>query len=279
MKRMWSFIGFSLGMVGVYGAYRKYQDATQKVKPAWPEIRYGGKLTKEMADSLPKPAIQWLEKIGAVGSEQVMGIHMKQKGWMKMEPEQEEWAQVEAEQYCFVEPPSFYWKARMKWAGLSITGTDSFRNGRAGMDIRFLGLIPVNRAVSNSKLKESALQRYMMEMAWYPSLLFSPYIRFVKSSERSIEAEMTYKGVTASVTYDFTERGRLKYVRAMRYKDTDDEAVRLPCIAEMHEWKEIDGIEIPWRADITWVIDGRPFTWYKFTVESAELNPRIPAVW
>ncbi|MBT2583905.1 DUF6544 family protein [Planococcus sp. ISL-109] len=279
MKRIWPVLGLSLSMVGAFGAYRKYKSLTRAVKPTWPEVRHAGAVTQEMVDNLPEPVAQWLGKIGAIGREQVMGVYVKQTGWMKTKPEQTEWAESKAEQYSFVEPPSFYWKARMKMDGLSVTGSDSFRDGRAGMRIRFAGLVPISRSVPDGKLNESALQRFLMEMVWCPGLVFSPYVKFTKSSARSVDAEMTYNGSTAKVTFEFDEEGRMKRARAMRYKEVDEEAVRLPCIAEVHEWQHVDGIEIPLRADITWLLDGRPFTWYKFTVEDAEINPRVPASW
>lgn len=277
MKRIWPII--ALSSLGAYGAYRKYKDMTRLVKPTWPEVRHAGEVEEARIANLPKPVSNWLETIGAVGREQVMGIYVKQVGWMKTKPEQEEWSESTAEQYSFVEPPSFYWKARMKMDGLAVTGSDSFRDGRAGMRIRFAGLVPINRRVPDGKLDESALQRFLMEMAWLPGLVFSPYVRFKKHDARSVEAEMTYNGSTANVTFEFDEQGRMKRARAMRYKDIEEDAKRLPCIAEVHEWQEVDGIQIPKRIDITWIIDGKPFTWYKFTVEEAEFNPRVPAAW
>ena len=116
-------------------------------------------------------------------------------------------------------------------------------------------------------------------MVWLPGLAFSPYVRFFNSSERSVEAEMSYNGSTANVTFEFDELGRMKRARAMRYKDIGEDAKRLPCIAEVHEWQTIDGIEMPRRIDITWIIDGKPFTWYKFSVEQAALNARVLDAW
>ncbi len=277
MKRIWPIL--ALTSLGAYGAYRKYKDMTRLIKPTWPEVRHAGEVEEARTAHLPKPIAKWLEAIGAVGREQVMGVYVKQVGWMKTKPDQEEWTESTAEQYSFVEPPSFYWKARMKVDGLFVTGSDSFRDGRAGMRIRFAGLVPINRPMPDGKLDESALQRFLMEMAWLPGLVFSPYIRFLNSSERSVEAEMTYNGSTANVTFEFDENGRMKRARAMRYKDVGEDAKRLPCIAEVHEWQNIEGIEIPRRIDITWVIDGQAFTWYKFTVEQAKFNPPVPDAW
>lgn len=279
MKRIWPVLGLSLSMVGAFGAYRKYKSLTAETKPTWPEVRLAGAVTQEMADALPEPMAKWLGKIGAIGREQVVAVYVKQTGWMKTKPEQTEWAESQAQQYSFVEPPSFYWKARMKMDGLSITGSDSFCDGRAGMRIRFAGLVPINRQMPDGKLNESALQRFLMEMVWLPGLVFSPYVKFTKSTAHSVDAEMTYNESIAKVTFEFDEQGRMKRARALRYKEVDEDAVRLPCIAEVHDWQTVDGIEIPHRVDITWMIDGRPFTWYKFTVDGAKINPRVPASW
>jgi hypothetical protein len=83
---------------------------------------------------------------------------------------------------------------------------------------------------------------------------------------------MTYNGVSCSATYHFSENGDLEKVSAFRYKDSDENSVPIECIGEVIESKKINGIEIPTKLNVSWLLESGKFTWYRLQVSNVTFN-------
>lgn len=233
-----------------------------------------GRLTAAMTRPLPPPIKNWLFSIGAVGHEQISSVKIKQSGLMKLKPEQKEWTASEAEQISFTDPPAFRWSAKMKMGkGLFVTAKDSFREGQASMRVKLVGIFPVSKSEDNEKTNQSALQRYLMELAWYPSAVLSPFISWEAVDAHSATATMEYAGLTGSATYFFNDQHELLKVEAWRYKDSGEDAQQLLCTGTIKEHKEVDGLKVPVKVEITWTLEEGAFTWYRFDVQAIQFNP------
>lgn len=240
------------------------------------EMKVGGttpdNLTAEMTRPLPFPVKNWLEAIGAVGHEKISTVTLKQSGMMKLKPEQKRWTASEAEQISFTDPPAFRWSVKMKMGGLVVTGKDSFREGKADMRIKLAGIIPISKSVDNEKTNESALQRYLMELAWYPSAALSPYISWQEEDAHSATATINYSGLTGSATYFYGEHYELLKVEAWRYKENGEDARPLLCTGTIKEHRQVDGLKVPVDMEISWSLAEGIFTWYKFRVHDIQFN-------
>ena len=231
------------------------------------------KLTAEMIRSLPSCIKGWLSAIGAVGHEQINLVSLKQFGSMKLKPEQKRWTVSQAEQISCTNPPAFRWAVKLKMGkGLVVTGKDSFLEGKAGMHIKLAGIIPISKTVDDEKTNESALQRYLMELAWYPSAVLSPFISWEEVDAHSATATMSYEGLTGSVTYFFNEQNELLKVEAWRYKDSGEDARPLLCVGTVKEQQKVGGLIVPVKMEITWMLEEGPFTWYRFDVHDIRFN-------
>jgi len=231
------------------------------------------KLTAEMIESLPSSIKDWLYAIGAVGHEQINLVSFKQSGSMKLKPQQKRWTSSVAEQITYTNPPAFRWAVKLKMGkGLVVTGKDSFLEGKASMRIKLAGIIPISKLIDDEKTNESALQRYLMELAWYPSAVLSPFISWEEVDAHSATATMNYEGLKGSATYFFNEQNELLKVEAWRYKDSGDDARPLLCIGTIKEHKEVDGLRVPVKVEITWMLEEGPFTWYRFDVHDIRFN-------
>ena len=231
------------------------------------------KLTVEVIETLPSSIKGWLYAIGAVGHEQINLVSLKQSGSMKLKPEQKRWTVSEAEQISYTDPPAFRWVVKLKMGkGLVVTGKDSFLKGKGNMRIKLAGIIPISKTIDDEKTNESALQRYLMELAWYPSAVLSPFISWEEVDETSAIATMSYEGLTGSVTYFFNEENELLKVEAWRYKDSGEDARPLLCIGTVQEQQVVEGLKVPVKMEITWMLEEGPFTWYRFNVHDIRFN-------
>ena len=233
------------------------------------------KITTEMTESLPPVIKKWLQAIGAVGREPIRSIQLRQTGTMKLKPEQKQWTASESEQTSWTDPPAFRWDVKMKIApGIYVTGKDSFKEGKGSMRIKLGGIVPISKTMENDKINQSSLQRYLMEMGWYPTAALSPYISWEEEDAYTATATMKYADVAGSATFFFDEHYELVKVEAWRYKDDDDDARLILCTGSIKEHQVVDGLKIPVNIEISWLLEHGIFTWYRLHAEDIRFNVR-----
>lgn len=222
---------------------------------------------EERFEDLPEPVQKWLDKAGVSGNEKFKTVNLHQKGKIKLNPEQKNWSTVRAEQYINSINPGFIWKVDLKFASiLPVAGRDKFIGGQGNMEIKLASLFPVVKENSNPKLDQSALQRYLAEIVWYPFVALSPYVEWETIDNPSSRAVMNYGGTSGSVDFHFSGSGKLERITALRYKDVDDTAKQKKWVGEVKGTKSFSGFTVPNKMDISWILEGKKFTWYKIDV-------------
>ncbi|MCP8970127.1 DUF6920 family protein [Ectobacillus ponti] len=253
----------------LHWAQWRFQQETNREIQALLQADAGAEMivTENMLQELPAPVQRWLQAIGLVGRRSIRSVHLRQHGWMKLKPEQKKWTEAVAEQYTTTAVPAFLWQARMKFLPfLHVSGRDLFQGGHGSMIIQLASLLPVARVSHNAKVDQSSLQRYLMELPWYPSAALQPYITWEGIDHTSAKATMTYNDVSGSATFLFSEAGELQEIHAWRYKDSDEQAVPMECVGAVREQKVMDGIRVPTKLDISWLLPQGPFTWYRLEI-------------
>jgi hypothetical protein len=160
--------------------------------------------------------------------------------------------------------------------GLPVLGLDSFHSGKASTWISLFGLIPIVDVAGDPKTNQSALQRFLGEIAWVPSAALHPSIVWRERDEGSAEATMTWGGVTGSAVFYFRPDGEPYKFVAQRFKDVNDEKP-LEWVADMIASQEFSGLRIPSRLQATWMLPSGPFTWYRFELVEARYGVIIAA--
>lgn len=223
-------------------------------------------------ETLPLSVQRWLKNSGAAERSAIKSVHLKQSGLIRLKPEQQKWTKAEAEQVIMTDPPSFIWTVKMKVNPfMAVIGRDSFKGGKAQMLVKLAALVPLAQVEDDAKTNESALQRFLMEMAWYPTAALLPYVTWKEVDETTAEATMSYSGVKGTATFHVNDQGELVKVTASRFKDSGADAQRFPCVAEIKQQMKVDGIVVPAEIEITWLLEEGPFTWYKFKVHDMKI--------
>lgn len=235
------------------------------------------KLTLDKIDHLPPQIQLWLKKIGIIGKEPIRTARFKQKGFMKLKPDQKKWIKATAFQTVTTEEPSFIWDAKIQFLPmLNVTGRDVYLNGEGSMLIKLASLFPIAKVANKRKVNQSTLQRYLLEMPWYPSAVANEYLTWEIIDQLTVKATMTYKGTSGTAVYHFEESGDLQKVSALRYKDSDEQAKPIECIGEVIETNEVNGIRLPTKLEVSWMLDEGKFTWYKVEIYDVEFN--VPTI-
>ncbi|WP_022794559.1 DUF6920 family protein [Marinococcus halotolerans] len=231
------------------------------------------KVTQQRIDTLPLPVAKWLTKVGIAGKHEIQSVRLKQTGLMKLNPAQKKWYPSNAEQYIAVNEPAFLWKAEIKMLPfIKVVGRDLFTHGTGHMTIKIASLIPIVNITDNEKINQSTLQRYLLELPWYPSAALRPYIQWKQIDEFSAEATMDYNGVSGSAIYQFSADGSVEKISALRYKDSSKNARLLECVGEVVENSTFEGIEIPTTITVSWMLEEGKFTWYRVEVKDIRFN-------
>lgn len=243
------------------------EQAVQAVKSQI-EFAKPAAITEDRLQPLPAPVRKWLTGIGIVGKPDMQLVHLKQLGLMRLKPDQRKWYEATAEQYVATDNPSFEWNVSMKLLPfVEVKGRDVFADGKASMIMKLASLVTVAGERENPKVDQSSLQRYLLELPWYPTAALSRYIEWEGLDDHSAKATLTYQGVTGTAAYSFNDNGDLVRVSAFRYKDSGADAKPIECIGEIKAMGSVDGIRVPTKIDVSWMLEDGKFTWFKIDVD------------
>jgi hypothetical protein len=228
-------------------------------------------VTDESLRTLPPPVQNWLRWSRIVGRPEIASLSMKQKGALRLKPEDKLWLPSESEQLIVTKSKAFMWKVRIRMQGLPVLGIDSFHKGKGSTWISLFGLIPIANVAGDPKTNQSALQRFLGEIVWVPSAALHPSITWKARDAGSAEATMTWDGAQGSAVFYFRPDGEPYKFVAQRFKDRSDEKPQ-EWVADMIASREFSGLRIPARLKATWILPSGPFTWYEFEVVEAHYD-------
>ncbi len=228
-------------------------------------------ITQDQVLALPEPAQRYLSYAQVVGKEAIRTVRLRQQGYMRMQPGQK-WLPMVAEQYFTTTPPAFLWHTTIRPFPLaSISATDQFWQGHGSMRIKLWSVIPLGNA-RGPEMDQGELQRFLLEMAWFPAAWLSDAIKWQAIDASSVQATIHHQGVTASGTLHVNEQGQLTHLTAQRYREEHGHYRLDPWTAESSDYKEVEGMWIPTRSEVTWHLASGDFTWFKFKIIEIEYN-------
>ncbi|RKD32453.1 DUF6544 family protein [Thermohalobacter berrensis] len=232
-------------------------------------------ITEKDLKGLPESVQRWLKNSNVVGKERIRTVRLKQKGIMRLKKEQP-WIKYRVEQYYRVDEPSFIWKAKVKMNPLLyFNGRDIYYKGKGNMLIKLLSLIPVVNA-KGKEIDQGTLLRYLGEIVWFPTAALSDYIKWEEVDSNSAKATMSYGEITASGIFTFNDKGDVISFTAKRYMETNGQFKLETWTIPLDEYKKFNGIRIPYKGRVVWLLDSGDFEWYYFEITDIEYNkPKI----
>ena len=231
-----------------------------------------GIVTVENIAHLPPAVQKWLTQSGVVGKEKCTAVRLRQKVEMKMKPEQTDWVKAEAQQYFTLNEPSFVWQVSIQMMRfMEVVGRDKFMDGKGQMLIKPFGLVSIVNA-ADGKIDQGTLQRYLAEIVWFPSAALSSYITWEAIDSVSAKATMSYKGTTGSGIFYFDPEGQFDKFVTQRYMGSGAEAVLHDWVITTQETRNLNGIKIPVKLEVTWKLEEGDFNWLKLEITEIEYN-------
>ena len=228
-----------------------------------------GLITQGQVMDLPEPMQQYLRYAGVVGKEPIRTVRLKQQGFMRQRPGQK-WMPLAAEQYFTTKPQAFLWHCKMRPFPLMwVSATDRFSEGHGNMRIKLLSAIPLGDE-SGPHMDQGELQRYLGEMAWFPTAWLSEAVEWQVIDASSVKATILQLGVTGSVVLHMNAQGQLTHVTADRYMGEHGQLT--PWSVQVGEYQEVYGMRIPTGVEVTWHLASGEFTWFRVKLTEIEYN-------
>lgn len=190
-----------------------------------------------------------------------------------MKPDQKNWYSAEADQYFVTNPPSFNWSVRLNMNPfLPVIGRDKFEDGKGEMQIKLFSAFPVVNARDNKKIDQATLQRFLAEIVWFPSAALNEYLHWEEIDDQTARATMTWKGTSGSGTFHFDKEGNFKKFSAMRYDGGDESSELKEWVIHAIDHKQINGIKIPVKLEVSWQLEEGKWTWLKLEITDIMYN-------
>jgi len=221
---------------------------------------------------LPDIIQKWVHNSGMIGKEKIVSVRLKQKGTMRTKP-QSKWMSFEAIQYFNLEDPSFVWFSKVNSKSLiHMVGRDKLKNGEGEMLIKLVSLIPVVNEGNNKQINSGTMIRFLSEICWFPSAALNDYIHWESIDATSAKAIFTYKSISVSGIFKFNQKGNLVSFEANRYFGGGEDAVLQKWFIHIIDYKTFEGITIPNKCEVSWLLPKGNFNWLHLEVVDVEYN-------
>ena len=211
--------------------------------------------SRDELQGLPAPVVRYFEFALSPGQPLIRTARIAHRGEFRAGIDAR-WSPFRSVQHFVVQRPGFVWDARVRMAPLvTVRVRDSYIGGHAGMHARLAGLVDVVDEAGAPHLNAGALHRLLLESTWFPTaLLPSQGVRWQAIDDRSALASLSDSGVTVSMVVHFADGGEIVRVEADRMRDVNGVGILTPFIGHLHEYARIDGIMIPIRGEVEWIL-------------------------
>ena len=222
-------------------------------------------VTPEDLRGLPDPVQDYFENVLEEGQQYVKTVRIEQEGELRIGDADSAWKPFTATQYVTTDPPGFVWDASVRlWPLIKVQVRDRYCDGDGNARVSAFGLLPLGSDDANPDLNRGELLRYLAEAVWYPTtLLPSEGVEWEAIDERTAMATLEYGGVTATLTFHFTEDDEVSKVHAeQRPRRVDGGYDPTPWTGRWHDYETRNGIRVPTAGEVVWHLpDGEMEAW------------------
>jgi hypothetical protein len=232
-------------------------------------------LTDKDIAHLPGIVQKYLHHVGVVGKEKVWNFRAEFKGGIRGKSS-EPFMKLKSVQYNFMEDPVrlFYIVARK--SGIPAKGIHIYKDSRAIMRIKILGLIPVVNAHGIEMDKGETVTVFNDMCVMAPASLIDRNIEWSDIDTHTIKASFTNGNITISAILHFDNDGRLiNFISNDRYETVDGRSYEnYPWETPVLEYKNYNGFNLPSRARLIYKHPDEDFCYGEFELVSMEYNCR-----
>lgn len=224
-------------------------------------------------DSLPPPVQRYFRAVLRDGQPMITGVRILQAGTFNLSESGQRWVPFTADQRVVTRRPGFDWDARFTMMpGLTARAHDAYVGGEGLLHAALFAMFPIVVQHGTPEAAQGELMRFLAEAAWFPTaLLPSQGVRWEPLDERSARATLQDDSTTVSLAFRFGEDGLIESVRSeKRPRVVAGHNIPTPWLARWSDWETHDGIRIPVRGEVSWLLPEGPLPYWRGRITRIE---------
>ncbi len=231
-----------------------------------------GTITEDDLKHLPPVVNKYLHYVGVIGKEKVINMRAVFEGRIRSNPD-DTWMKLTAEQYSFFDCPTriFYIKARK--SGFPVLGLHLYKEQKASMVIKLLGLIKVVDA-RGSQMDQGETVTVFNDMCLLaPSTLIDKNIQWENLDPLTVKAIYRNGHITIGATLFFDDEGKLlTFVSNDRFETDGKTYKSYPWLTPVKEYKKLNGFILPSEISTDSMRPDKTFSYGEWKIKELDYN-------
>jgi hypothetical protein len=232
-------------------------------------------LTESDIGHLPAIVRKYLHYTGSVGKEKVLNFRAEFKGGIRSKST-EDFMPLKSVQYNFTDQPTrlFYIVAKKK--GIPAKGIHLYRDRKAIMLIKILGLFTVVDAKGKEMDQGETVTLFNDMCFMAPGSLIDRNIEWKEIDNLTVDAKFSNGDITINATLYFNEEGELiNFLSNDRFETTDGKTyINYPWITPVTGYANINGYHLASSAKLIYKHPGEDLCYGEFNLKTIEYNCR-----
>jgi hypothetical protein len=232
-------------------------------------------LTEADIQHLPGAVKRYLLLTGVVGKEKIMNFRAEFSGGIRSGPG-EKFMSLRSVQYNFMEDPTRLFHIVAKKMGIPAVGNHIYRDQKATMLIKILGLFIVSDA-KGWQMDQGETVTVFNDMCFMaPASLIDKRIEWKEINAESVSARFTNGGISITATLFFNVKGELvNFISNDRFETVDGKNYyNYPWSTPVLSYTDINGYHLPSEAKLIYKHPDEDFCYGEFRLVSLEYNCR-----
>ncbi len=228
-------------------------------------------ITEKDLEPLPAPVQRYLRYAGVINRPVVNNFRVVFTG--EMREKGKDYFPFRSVQYNFIDNPArlFFMKGHM--FGMDLPGYHHYSQGKARMDIKLFGLVPLV-SKSGHVMNKTETVTFFNEMCLLaPASLTDRRIQWHAIDNEKSKAVFTNDTISISAVLYINERGQLTNFTSEDRTSMNDMTQYL-FSTPVNEYKSINGINLMYSGEAVWHYADGPFTYGKFYLKEIAYNIR-----
>ena len=218
-------------------------------------------------NGVPEPVKRYFKYVLKDAMPYISSVSLKHKGVFKTNLKSG-FINITGKQYFSVQKPQFIWKGTT----LFFTARDSFIADKGNLKVSLFNIFTVVDA-KGREINEGEMQRWLAESVWFPTnLLPSESITWIAIDENSARLSFRYKEISFDFIVIFNAVGEIVTMETLRFM-TDQKREKWLC--RLADYKDINGVKIPFSAEAVWKLTMGDFSYAKFKVSAIQYDQNI----
>lgn len=203
---------------------------------------------------------------GDLAARGVRAIKTAQRGEIRSGSEAR-WIVFTAEEYVDATQSGFRWDAQLGTGLGAVRVIDAYENGHGRLVVK-KGPLTL-RQFTGPEFDKGELQRYLAYLNYcQPMIENNPSLQFEALDPNTLRVSDKADKTGASVDLDIDGSGRIIAARAVRPMAVRSRSVMTPWSATTNDFRECDGLRIPFSLEASWAAPGGVFTYIRIALTS-----------